>query len=123
MGLTLRPLFRKTSFYYFPSFFESPLSATDSWTLCPIPLLLSSLLKPFTHFINSQVESLSVDLQERVSQLPGLVRDSIEPVGDYLSQFSAFKSLDGAVRDIYQQVSRHLLFWCQANKLGARQKV
>lgn len=122
MSLTLRPLFRKTCFFTSLASLKAPL-VPGILGLCPIPLLLSPLLKPFTHFINSQVESLSVDLWERVSQLPGLVRDSIEPVGDYLSQFSAFKSLDGAVRDIYQQVSRHLLFWCQANKLGARQKV
>lgn len=54
------------------------------------------------------------DLQEKITHLPMLLKESIEPMYDYLIQFSAFKSLDGAVRGIYEWVSDH--FFSQLEK-------
>lgn len=61
------------------------------------------------------------DLQEKVNQLPTLLKESTEHLHTHLSQYSAFKNLDGAVRDIYQWVSGNA-FPSQGDKLKAKQK-
>lgn len=58
--------------------------------------------------------SMIGDLQEKVSkmavQLPELLMENIEPLHSYLTQFSVFKHIDGAVMGIYDWVSDYVCY-------------
>ena len=53
-------------------------------------------------------ENLQESVSQQVSQLPMLVRESLEPLHSYLMQFNVFKHIDGVMMGIYDWVSKGL---------------